>query len=151
MTDKSYYATGKRKSSIARVWIKEGSGAILVNRKSIDEYFTRESLKRMDRPASGHHRKEGEVRFIRQCPGRRHVGPGGSRKAGNFQGPRRIRSRFEIDSQKSGIPDQGFENQGKKEVRSARGKKEIPVLKTISTHVLKGGYGLLFCVWRRIC
>ena len=47
MTDKSYYATGKRKSSIARVWIKEGSGAILVNRKSIDEYFTRESLKRM--------------------------------------------------------------------------------------------------------
>ena len=45
MAVKSYYATGKRKSSIARVWLKEGSGAVTVNKRSYDEYFTRESLK----------------------------------------------------------------------------------------------------------
>jgi small subunit ribosomal protein S9 len=45
MAVKSYYATGKRKSSIARLWLKEGSGAVTVNKRSYDEYFTRESLK----------------------------------------------------------------------------------------------------------
>ncbi|UFS68714.1 30S ribosomal protein S9 [Geomonas sp. RF6] len=41
----SYYATGKRKSSIARVWIKAGSGEITVNSKPIDQYFGRETSK----------------------------------------------------------------------------------------------------------
>ena len=47
MTEKRFYATGKRKTSIARVWIKEGSGQIQVNRKNVDDYFCRESLKRL--------------------------------------------------------------------------------------------------------
>ncbi len=34
-----YYATGKRKSAIARVWIIPGSGNITVNGRSFDEYF----------------------------------------------------------------------------------------------------------------
>ena len=40
-----YYGTGKRKSSIARVWITPGTGAITVNKKSLDEYFGRETSK----------------------------------------------------------------------------------------------------------
>jgi small subunit ribosomal protein S9 len=47
MTEKNFYATGKRKSSIARVWIKEGTGKVQVNKKTLDDYFTRESLKRL--------------------------------------------------------------------------------------------------------
>lgn len=47
MAEKSYYATGKRKTSIARVWLKEGSGTLKVNKKSHEEYFNRESLKNM--------------------------------------------------------------------------------------------------------
>lgn len=47
MTEKKFYATGKRKSSIARVWINEGTGQIQINKRSVDEYFTRESLKRL--------------------------------------------------------------------------------------------------------
>tara|TARA_B100000579_G_scaffold153724_1_gene124911 strand:+ start:637 stop:1077 length:441 start_codon:yes stop_codon:yes gene_type:complete len=38
------YATGKRKNSIARVWIKRGSGNISVNGKSLDKYFARPVL-----------------------------------------------------------------------------------------------------------
>ena len=45
MADNKFYATGKRKTSIARVWMKPGSGNILVNQKSIDEYFGRETSK----------------------------------------------------------------------------------------------------------
>jgi len=39
MSEISYYATGKRKSAIARVWIIPGSGNITVNKKAFDEYF----------------------------------------------------------------------------------------------------------------
>jgi small subunit ribosomal protein S9 len=37
------YGTGRRKSSVARVFIKPGKGAITVNDKPIDEYFSRET------------------------------------------------------------------------------------------------------------
>ena len=39
------YATGRRKTSIARVWMKKGSGNIFVNGKKYDEYFKREQHK----------------------------------------------------------------------------------------------------------
>ena len=35
------YATGKRKNSVARVWLKRGEGGISVNGKSIEKYFAR--------------------------------------------------------------------------------------------------------------
>ena len=38
------YATGKRKNSIARVWLKKGDGQISINGKSLDKYFTRPVL-----------------------------------------------------------------------------------------------------------
>ena len=41
------YATGKRKNSTARVWLKKGSGNILVNGKSIEDYFVRPVLRMM--------------------------------------------------------------------------------------------------------
>ena len=45
MAAKSFYGTGKRKSSIARVWLKPGAGAITVNNKTLEEYFGRETSK----------------------------------------------------------------------------------------------------------
>jgi small subunit ribosomal protein S9 len=41
----SFYGTGKRKTSIARVWLKPGAGAITVNNKTLDDYFGRETSK----------------------------------------------------------------------------------------------------------
>jgi len=45
MAEQRFYATGKRKSAIARVYMKSGNGNIVVNKRSFDEYFTRPSLK----------------------------------------------------------------------------------------------------------
>jgi small subunit ribosomal protein S9 len=45
MAAKSFYGTGKRKTSIARVWLKPGEGNIIVNNKTLDEYFGRETSK----------------------------------------------------------------------------------------------------------
>ena len=45
MAEDRFYATGKRKTSIARVWLKSGSGQFKINDRSLDEYFKREVLK----------------------------------------------------------------------------------------------------------
>lgn len=42
--DKRAYATGGRKTSVARVWVTIGSGRISVNGKGLDEYFARPTL-----------------------------------------------------------------------------------------------------------
>jgi len=44
-----YGATGKRKMAIARVWLKPGSGNILVNGKTMEEYFGMETVKNVIR------------------------------------------------------------------------------------------------------
>ena len=41
----SYYGTGRRKKSIARVYLVSGNGNITINKRSIDEYFGLETLK----------------------------------------------------------------------------------------------------------
>ena len=38
-----YYGTGRRKTSVARVFIKTGTGKFVVNDKPVDEFFTRET------------------------------------------------------------------------------------------------------------
>ena len=42
---KKFYGTGRRKSSIARVYLLPGKGNITVNKRSLDEYFGLETLK----------------------------------------------------------------------------------------------------------
>ena len=43
MIGEFYYGTGRRKTSVARVFIKKGSGVIEVNGKPLDQYFARET------------------------------------------------------------------------------------------------------------
>jgi len=40
-----YYATGKRKTSVARVWMAPGQGKITINKRTLDDYFPRDTLK----------------------------------------------------------------------------------------------------------
>ncbi|OPX40369.1 MAG: 30S ribosomal protein S9 [Desulfobacteraceae bacterium 4484_190.1] len=43
MAEERYYATGKRKTAVARVWMVPGSGKIIINKKPLMEYLVRES------------------------------------------------------------------------------------------------------------
>ncbi len=45
MATEQYYGTGRRKSSTARVFMRSGRGAILVNGKPLDEFFGRETAR----------------------------------------------------------------------------------------------------------
>jgi len=44
-TETRYYATGKRKTSIARTWLKPGTGAIIVNNLPVEQYFPIETTR----------------------------------------------------------------------------------------------------------
>ena len=45
MTEERHYATGKRKTSVARVWLTPGDGNITINKRQIDDYLKRETAK----------------------------------------------------------------------------------------------------------
>ena len=45
MAGKIYYGTGKRKTAIARVWLKPGEGKVIINKRPSDQYFGRETAK----------------------------------------------------------------------------------------------------------
>ena len=47
MPEKRYYATGKRKTAVARVWMKQGSGQYVINGRTMDDYFPLEELRLM--------------------------------------------------------------------------------------------------------
>ncbi|MEA2060648.1 MAG: 30S ribosomal protein S9 [Thermodesulfobacteriota bacterium] len=44
-SENSYYATGKRKNSIAKTWLKPGNGKILINNKALNEYFVQDTVR----------------------------------------------------------------------------------------------------------
>jgi small subunit ribosomal protein S9 len=43
MQSQQYYGTGRRKTAVARVFMKPGKGAIVVNNKAVDDFFSRET------------------------------------------------------------------------------------------------------------
>jgi small subunit ribosomal protein S9 len=45
MPEKVFYATGRRKTSVARVYLKEGKGAVRINDRTLNDYFGRETAR----------------------------------------------------------------------------------------------------------
>ncbi len=43
--ENTFYATGRRKTAIARTWIKPGSGEIVINNRPVEEYFPIETIR----------------------------------------------------------------------------------------------------------
>jgi len=43
--ENTFYATGRRKTAIARTWIKPGSGEIVINNRPVKEYFPIETIR----------------------------------------------------------------------------------------------------------
>jgi len=43
MAEDKFYATGKRKTAIARVWMRPGNGQVSINKRSMNKYLVRES------------------------------------------------------------------------------------------------------------
>ncbi|MHB8771899.1 MAG: 30S ribosomal protein S9 [Syntrophales bacterium] len=82
MTEKRFYATGKRKSAIARVYMKEGTGILQVNKRTFDDYFTRDSLKMLIQQPLEMTGKRGQFDFTINVEGGGMAGQAGAVKHG---------------------------------------------------------------------
>lgn len=51
MPEKNFYATGRRKEAVARVWIQPGEGKVSINHRSLEDYFGRETSRMVFRQA----------------------------------------------------------------------------------------------------
>jgi small subunit ribosomal protein S9 len=80
--EKRFYATGKRKSAIARIYMKEGAGAITVNKRTFDNYFTRDSLKMLIQQPLDIVGKRGQFDFFVNVQGGGMAGQAGAVKHG---------------------------------------------------------------------
>ena len=63
------YATGKRKDAVARVWVKPGSGRIIVNEKNFSEYFARPVLQMVLRQPIGAANRDGQFDIVATVAG----------------------------------------------------------------------------------
>ena len=71
-----FVATGKRKSAVARVRLSAGDGKVVVNGRTLDEYFGRETSRMIVQPAVRGHDDGGAVRRRRERRWRRRCGAG---------------------------------------------------------------------------
>jgi small subunit ribosomal protein S9 len=80
--EKRFYATGKRKTAIARIYMKEGAGTITVNKRTFDDYFTRDSLKMLIQQPLDIVGKRGQFDFYVNVRGGGMAGQAGAVKHG---------------------------------------------------------------------
>jgi small subunit ribosomal protein S9 len=82
MAKQQYAGTGRRKSSVARVRLLPGKGEIIINRKSIDDYFGMEILKREVRRPFEVTETEGKFDMIATVKGGGFTGQAGALRHG---------------------------------------------------------------------
>ena len=77
-----YYGTGRRKSSTARVYMRPGTGRIIVNKREVDVYFPRESLRMDLRQPLAITETLGEFDILVNVTGGGHTGQAGAIRLG---------------------------------------------------------------------
>ena len=82
MADTKYYGTGRRKSSVARVYLLPGTGKITINKKDIDEYLGLETLKVIVRQPFAATNTEGKFDVIVNVKGGGFTGQAGAIRHG---------------------------------------------------------------------
>ena len=82
MAKTKFYGTGRRKKSIARVYLVPGTGNITVNKRSIDEYFGLETLKVIVRQPLALTETEGKFDVIVNVRGGGYTGQAGAIRHG---------------------------------------------------------------------
>lgn len=78
----TYYATGRRKSAIARVWLKPGTGAVTLNRKPMADYLGRKVLEMVVESPMKAVGLDGKLDVVADCEGGGIAGQAGAVKLG---------------------------------------------------------------------
>jgi small subunit ribosomal protein S9 len=78
----TYYATGRRKSAIARVWVKPGTGLVTVNHKPMVDYLGRKVLEMVVESPMKAVGLDGKLDVVADCEGGGIAGQAGAVKLG---------------------------------------------------------------------
>ncbi len=126
------YATGRRKESVARVWIKPGTGKITVNGRDETVYFARPVLRMILRQPLIATNRDGQFDVVVTVNGGGLSGQAGAVRHGisralvNYEPA--LRACFEAGR----LPDPRPARRGAQEVWPAEGSSQLPVFKTLS-------------------
>ena len=125
-----YYGTGRRKSSVARVYLVPGNGKITINKRDIDEYFGLETLKLIVRQPLELTETAAKFDVIVNVCGGGFTGQAGAIRHGIS------RALLQADGDYR-LPDKRPSYERKKETGSESSKTRTSVLQEIITHFKK--------------
>ncbi|MBP5183879.1 MAG: 30S ribosomal protein S9 [Lachnospiraceae bacterium] len=103
MANSKFYGTGRRKSSVARVYLVPGSGKITINKRDIDEYFGLETLKVVVRQPLKLVNAEGKYDVIVNVRGGGYTGQAGAIRHGISRALTRVDEEFRPSLKKAGF------------------------------------------------
>ena len=97
-----YYGTGRRKKSVARVYVMPGKGKITINKRDIDEYFGLETLKVIVRQPLVATQTEGKYDIVVNVKGGGYTGQAGAIKHGLSRALLKVDEEFRPTLKKEG-------------------------------------------------
>ncbi len=98
-----FYGTGRRKTSVARVFIKPGNGRIVVNRRAFEDYFPRETLRMIIAQPLGVTNTEGQFDAIITVTGGGPTGQAGAVRHGLARALVRFDDKLRLPLKKAGL------------------------------------------------
>ena len=128
-----YYGTGRRKRSVARVYLRPGKGDFVVNGRSLDAYFISER-QRTAAPESASWRWRLPERFdvLVTVQGGGLIGTGRSGASGNFPGLAALQHGTAGQAQEAGLPEPRLALEGTQEIRAEGRPQTVPVLQALT-------------------
>ena len=102
-TSARFYGTGRRKKSVARVYITPGKGEITINKRSIDEYFGLETLKVIVRQPLAATDNEGKYDVLVNVRGGGYTGQAGAIRHGIARALLKVDAEFSPTLKKAGF------------------------------------------------
>src|SRR3989441_12994130 len=99
-----FYGTGRRKTSVARVWIRPGAGRIVVNRRAFEDYFPRETLRMIIAQPLEVTSTVGQFDVFVTVGGGGPTGQAGAGRHGLARGLARFDEKFPLPPKKAGLP-----------------------------------------------
>lgn len=98
-----YYGTGRRKKSVARVYVMPGKGKITINKRDIDEYFGLETLKVIVRQPLVATQTEGKYDIVVNVKGGGYTGQAGAIRHGLSRALLKVDEEFRPTLKKEGF------------------------------------------------
>ena len=102
-TAERYYGTGRRKKSVARVYVMPGKGKITINKRDIDEYFGLETLKVIVRQPLVATETEGKYDIVVNVKGGGYTGQAGAIRHGLSRALLKVDAEFRPTLKKEGF------------------------------------------------